>query len=362
MLSGAWGRQPPAYGVSIIIPVYNDGHYLREAVDSVYAQDTDLPLQIIIVDDHSTDENTRSEIAGVLQDHPEIEFVRHDDRNRGLSAARNTGLKLAKHSFVFPLDVDNRLATDPDLVSGGRSFMDRCVEVLEADPDVMAVRCKGRLFDAVDRIMQQTEYSPKRMLQNNQVDAHAMYRLDEALAIGGYDEEIMFAEDWHFYLKMWSNRFADQKPAKVATVKDPVFEYRIRRDGSSLCQTRSHMGKDLRVRLAQDFPDMYQSYFPRLWDRFGHDPAVFADRLQARGNRQLFGEVMRYRVQLLSEPRNWGYVAGRLRARLDHCFERFAKPDNAEQAARILKPVANDILTEPNGNDSEQAKPMAVAE
>ena len=89
--------------ISVIIPVYNVEKYLRKCVDSVIDQ-TYKNLEIILVDDGSTDN------SGAICD----EYIKKDKRiqvihqkNRGLSAARNTGIKIAKGEYFSFIDSDD---------------------------------------------------------------------------------------------------------------------------------------------------------------------------------------------------------------------------------------------------------------
>ena len=89
--------------VSVIIPCYNHAHYLCRAVQSVLAQ-TYADWEAIIVDDGSTD-NTR-EVATRFSD-PRVRYIYQE--NRGLSAARNTGISAAQGSYLAFLDADDEL-------------------------------------------------------------------------------------------------------------------------------------------------------------------------------------------------------------------------------------------------------------
>jgi glycosyltransferase involved in cell wall biosynthesis len=86
--------------VSVVIPAYNYGHYVTEAVDSVLAQ-TYPNVEIIVVDDGSTDE-TPDRLKPYLG---KIVYIRQE--NQGLSAARNTGIRHARGEWIGLLDADD---------------------------------------------------------------------------------------------------------------------------------------------------------------------------------------------------------------------------------------------------------------
>jgi glycosyltransferase involved in cell wall biosynthesis len=101
--STASAPAPHPQGVSVIIPAYNYAQYLESAVRSALAQ-THRPIEVIIVDDGSTD--ATPELGARLA--RELPFVRYfRQQNAGLSAARNTGIGLASHPFVTFLDCDD---------------------------------------------------------------------------------------------------------------------------------------------------------------------------------------------------------------------------------------------------------------
>lgn len=87
--------------VSVVIPCYNQGHFLRESIESALRQ-TWRPVDVIVVDDGSTDET-----ASVAQVHPEVKYARQP--NGGAPSARNHGLRLSRGEFVLFLDADDRL-------------------------------------------------------------------------------------------------------------------------------------------------------------------------------------------------------------------------------------------------------------
>src|SRR5829696_6977365 len=87
--------------VSVVIPCYNQAHFLEEAIESVLAQSY-KDFEIIVIDDGSTDDT--GEVAGR---YPRVRLFRQD--NQGLAAARNAGLWRSKGEYLVFLDADDRL-------------------------------------------------------------------------------------------------------------------------------------------------------------------------------------------------------------------------------------------------------------
>jgi len=92
-----------APNVSAIIPCYNGEAYIRKAIDSIIGQSY-AHFEIIVVDDGSTDDSRR--IVEGLADDPRVKLVTHDT-NRGIAAARNTGLRESTGEYITFLDQDD---------------------------------------------------------------------------------------------------------------------------------------------------------------------------------------------------------------------------------------------------------------
>ncbi len=106
--------------VSVIATVFNGAPYLAEAIDSVLAQ-TYRPLEVIVVDDGSTDES--GDVA--RQFGSAVRYARQD--NRGIGAARNAAISLAAGRYFAFLDADDRFRPEK---------IERQLEILDADPAV----------------------------------------------------------------------------------------------------------------------------------------------------------------------------------------------------------------------------------
>ena len=104
--------------MSVVIPCYNQAHFLSEAIESVLAQSYPH-FEIVVVDDGSTDDTPK-----VAARYPAVRCIRQD--NRGLSAARNAGLGCSEGEYVVFLDADDRLL--PEALEVG-------LECFDANPE-----------------------------------------------------------------------------------------------------------------------------------------------------------------------------------------------------------------------------------
>ncbi|MDR0865204.1 MAG: glycosyltransferase [Candidatus Symbiothrix sp.] len=98
--------------VSIIIPVYNVSQFIERCLYSAFNQ-TYSGIEYILVDD-ATPDNSMEIVEKILHNHPRqeaVKIVRHSE-NKGLSAARNTGVKASSGEYIFFLDSDDELASD----------------------------------------------------------------------------------------------------------------------------------------------------------------------------------------------------------------------------------------------------------
>lgn len=99
--------------VSIIIPVYNVEPYVERCLKSVMAQTYQDSIECLIVDDCGTDKSMEVVEKVVNEYQGPIDFIiLHHDHNRGLSAARNTGMDAATGDYLFFLDSDDEISTD----------------------------------------------------------------------------------------------------------------------------------------------------------------------------------------------------------------------------------------------------------
>jgi Glycosyl transferase family 2 len=168
--------------VSVVIPLFNQGHYLADAVRSVIAAsgESGPRTELIIIDDHSTDQSrdTAEQLLAELDWFPTVLVARA--ANGGLPVARNTGFNRARAPYVFALDADNALYP-----TGLRRLLDH----LEAAPsDVVAAYGILERFDTTGSLglTSHLPWDPDLLVHGAFIDAMAMFRRPAWLDLGGY--------------------------------------------------------------------------------------------------------------------------------------------------------------------------------
>src|SRR6185437_4806309 len=141
------------------IPCFNHGEFLPEAVASVLAMKRD-DVELIVVDDGSTDERTHKEMSVLIASG--ISVIRQE--NKGLSSARNAGIRASKGEYILPLDADNRLR--PGCIDHGTRILgpDPQVGVVYGDAEYIGIRA-GR--------WRVGPFNQNQLLERNYIDACA---------------------------------------------------------------------------------------------------------------------------------------------------------------------------------------------
>lgn len=197
--------------VSVIIPCYNQGLFLDDAVDSVLAQ-TFSDLEIIVVNDGSTEASTQRKLASYHRDKTRIVTT----TNQGLAVARNNGIAEAGGDYILPLDADDRI--EP-------RYIEEAVAILDNEPETGIVYCRARLFGAVEADWLLPEYSIEEMLRDNVIFCTALFRRSDWHLVGGYDVGMIHGwEDYEFWLSLIERgRGVKQLPGRY-------FHYRVSED------------------------------------------------------------------------------------------------------------------------------------
>jgi glycosyltransferase involved in cell wall biosynthesis len=199
--------------ISIVIPCYNQGAMLREALASVEQVRNANLLEVIIVDDGSSEAETWK----ILSELKQTDYRVVPQPNLGLGAARNAGIRLAKGEFILPLDSDNRVRD---------VYLDEGVSVLKENPSVEVVYADAEYFGERSGRWHVPEFDLLSLIRMNFIDACALYRKNLWEKVGGYDERMpwMGWEDWDFWLR------AAYHGGTFVHLDKIGFDYRVRED------------------------------------------------------------------------------------------------------------------------------------
>lgn len=214
-----------AHGITVVIPCYNSGDYLREAVDSVLNQPTGLDIEVVLVDDHSDDPTTRSALTDAAA-HDAVRLFRLPERS-GVQRARTAGVRAARYAYVLPLDSDDRLATSPELLREG-TYIDRAVTILASDPEVAFVHTLTQMFGDCDGLT--ISAYPCRedlVIRKHHVPTTIVYRRADGLATEMYDPAIRKWQDWAFAVALLATRHQGGQRNRIGFVDGPYVQYRI---------------------------------------------------------------------------------------------------------------------------------------
>lgn len=216
--------------VSVIIPCYNHARYLPHAVNSVIAQ-TFTDWEAIIVDDGSTD-NTRK-VAAQFTD-PRIHYIYQ--QNRGLSAARNTGIRAAQGEYLAFLDADDEWED---------RFLEVCLAELVANTSIAAVVTLAAFIDQNGKILPklggQVVSEPRfrlRLIEGGFFPPNAiLVRIDDVRQVGMFDETLTSVEDWDLWLRITGNG------GKFLSISKPLARYRVVTGSMSTNAGRMHANR-----------------------------------------------------------------------------------------------------------------------
>jgi len=222
--------------VTVVIPCYNQGAFLGDALRSVFEQSFES-FEVIVVDDGSTDPDTIGVIDAI--DLPRTRVIRQD--NRGLPAARNAGIAKARGKYIVPLDADDEIG--PDFVATLR-------DAISTDDHAAYAHCWSELFGAQSAVWVTRPWNPYHLLLGNIVVGCLLLRREAWETVGGYDERLVHGnEDWDLWVRLMAAGWTE------VHVREPLFRYR--QHSISMTAATEARFESARREMAQRHPDLY---------------------------------------------------------------------------------------------------------
>jgi glycosyltransferase involved in cell wall biosynthesis len=235
--------------VSVIIPCYNMGQYIDEAVDSVFAQ-TMQDFEIVIVDDGSTDPETIQLLSNYRRPNTQVLAT----KNQGLAAARNTAIEHAAGEYLCALDSDDKLHP---------AYFERATSLLDNDPSLTFVSSWVQMFGTSDALWKQKSCDLPTLLAECTIMTAALVRTDAVRAVGGYDTQMPAQgdEDWDLWISLVERGY------RGTIIPEVLFYYR-RRPGS-MCEVCTTGETHLRLvrYIMEKHKEKYQKHLTVVLNR-----------------------------------------------------------------------------------------------
>jgi len=227
--------------ISIVIPSFNQGEYLEDAIESCYNQ-TVQPLEILVVDDGSTDDSLEIAQRYEFKEFPGVESpVRVISQvNKGLSSARNTGIMNAKGDYILFLDADDKLKENAVAVI--------LKTIQDTNADVIAPSFQE--FGKSERTIILSPFSLDDLKVANRLGYFCAIKRSVLLECGGYSPKMRWGyEDYHLWFDLW------RRSKLIAVIQEPLVMYRVK-ERSMIHEANAHAEK-LLAQIRKDFPYLW---------------------------------------------------------------------------------------------------------
>jgi GT2 family glycosyltransferase len=193
--------------VTIIIPCYNYGDHVAEAIQSALKQ-TVQPKQIIVINDGSTD--TSLDEINKFKGNPIVTIV--DKKNEGVIAAKNLGIKMSKTYWTMFLDADDLIDEDTLRTMLKSVDLDGRVDVIYSDM---------KLFGNVRDYFRARPFQAHTFLAQNYINNTTLINTTSLKRTGGYKQEMAGGlEDWELYVTLF------EQGARFRYIPQPLVHYR----------------------------------------------------------------------------------------------------------------------------------------
>jgi len=248
--------------ISIIIPCFNHGRFLKEAVQSVLDQTVSVE-RIVVVDDGSDDTETHRALR-------EVETMERvtvlTQKNQGPAAARNRAMEEVETPFVASLDADDRLLPE---------FVEKLLPRIHKKNTVGIAYGEARSFGTEEKVHQPRSYHFPDVLLDPCIYSTAIFRREDWEAVGGFREEMRSGwEDFEFWISLI------ELGREVVFVDEPVFEYRRHESSRDLNFSAS------KERILEAFETIYRHHRDLYSD---HIRILFEAHLERLDWRSRFG-------------------------------------------------------------------------
>lgn len=246
--------------VSIIMPCFNDGAYIEEAIQSVLNQ-TYKDIEIIVINDGSTDEFTNNLLKENMWG-SKVKLI--DTAGVGPAGARNIGISQARGKYILPVDSDDRIEC---------TYVQKAIDIMKQNDKVGVVYCQAELFGEQSGRWDLPNYSLEKMLLDNIVFVTAMFYKEDWEKVNGFNEKMKNGmEDYDFWLSILETE------KEIYQIPEVLFFYRIKPVSRT---TRFQKSME---QVVDTYRQIYKNH-PILYSRY---KALYANILRDELIHQLF--------------------------------------------------------------------------
>lgn len=234
--------------VSVIMPCFNDGAYIMEAIQSLENQSYH-DYELLVIDDGSDDIQTIEILNSLDREY----FTLLKTNHLGPSGARNYGIEHSNGEYILPLDSDDKI--EP-------TYIEQAVRILKEDKNVGVVYCHADLFGEQTGKWELPEYSLESMLLDNIVFVTALFRKEDWETVGGFRTNMKHGmEDYDFWLSIL------EIGKEIYQLPEVLFHYRIKP------KSRTTQFQENVTVVQQTYQMIYYNH-PKLYDKYRDEYAV----------------------------------------------------------------------------------------
>lgn len=241
-----WEDQDSTLPISVVMSVYNQEKYIREAISSVLNQ-TFEDFELIIIDDKSTD-RTLSIIESISD--KRIKII-SNTYNKGLTCSLNIAIETAKGKYIARLDGDDRMR---------RNRLEIQYNYLKSNPSIALCGSRCNVIDFNGIVTRQAgvamesrnDFLKFLLWDNCLIHSSAMFRRKTFMDIGGYDEKIVRAQDYALWIEFY-------KESQVISLNDILIDWRDHKENISQSKRKEQQQSALKTSLAflrHTFPEL----------------------------------------------------------------------------------------------------------
>jgi glycosyltransferase involved in cell wall biosynthesis len=248
--------------VSVIIPTYNQGQFIDKAIESVLKQSYQ-DFEIIVINDGSTD-NTEEIVRGFKD--KRVKYIKKYKKSRGVSVARNVGIKMARGKYIALLDSDDEWLPEK---------LGKQVKVFKSEFPEVGVVCswsynideKGN-YISKRCLPKKDGYIYEDLLSTNPISVPTVLIKKECFnRVGLFDDLLNAQEDWDMWIRI-------AKYYRFALIKVPLVKYRLHPNQiSKNLEVKIITANRILVKYANELkkrPDAHSKHYFYIGNRLCH--------------------------------------------------------------------------------------------